>query len=54
MIINGYVDESNTQVGVSKRKKSRKEEAKAGIVKSVEENQPSWLDTLNEEIENLK
>jgi hypothetical protein len=54
LIINGYVDGSNTQVGVSKRKKQRKEEAKAGTVKSIEENQPSWLDTLKEEIENLK
>jgi hypothetical protein len=54
LIINGYVDGYNTQAGVSKRKKQRKEEAKAGTIKSVEENQPSWLDTLKEEIENLK
>ena len=28
LIINGYADESNTQVGVSKMKKQQKEEAK--------------------------
>ena len=54
LIINGSVDGYNTRVGVSKRKKQRKEEAKVGTVKCVEENQPSWLDTLKEEIENLK
>jgi hypothetical protein len=54
LIINGYADESNRQAGVRKRKKQRKEETKAGIIKSAEENQPSWLDTLKEEIENLK
>jgi hypothetical protein len=54
LIINGYEDGYNTQTGRKKRKKQQKEEAKAGTVKSVEENQPSWLDTLKEEIENLK
>jgi hypothetical protein len=54
LIINGYADGYNTQDGERKRKKQRKEEAKAGTVKSVEENQPIWLDTLKEEIENLK
>jgi hypothetical protein len=48
LIINRYVDEYNTQVGVSKRKKQRKEEAKAGTIKSIEENHPSWVDTLKE------
>jgi len=54
LIINGYAYGYNTKDGVSKRKKERKEEAKAGIVKSIEENQPSWLHTLKEDIENLK
>ena len=42
LIINGYADGSNTQDGVSNRKKQQKEEAKAGIVKSIEENQSNW------------
>jgi hypothetical protein len=54
LIINGYADGYNTQAGESKRKKQRKEAAKVGTVKKVEEDQPSWLDTLKEEIENLK
>ena len=54
LIINGYADGYNTQAGVSKRKKQWKEEAKAGTIKSIEENQPSWLDMLKEDIENLK
>jgi hypothetical protein len=37
LIINGYADGYNTQDGVSKRKKQQKEEAKAGAVKSIEE-----------------
>jgi hypothetical protein len=41
LIINGFADGYNTQVGVSKRKKQRKERAKAGTVESIKENQPS-------------
>jgi hypothetical protein len=31
-----------------------KKETKAGTVEGTEENQPGWLDTLKEEIANLK
>jgi hypothetical protein len=54
LIINGYVDGHYMQAGERKRKKRRKKEAKDGTVKDVEEDQPSWLDTLKEEIEKLK
>jgi hypothetical protein len=49
-IINGYADGYTTQDGERKRKKQRKEEVKSRTVKTIEENQPNWLDTLNEEI----
>jgi hypothetical protein len=54
LMINGYTDGHYTQAGESKRKKRWKEEVKTGIVKGTEEDQPSWLDTLREEIEKLK
>jgi hypothetical protein len=54
LIINGYADGHYMQAGERKRKKRRKEEVKAGTVKGTEEDQPSWLDTLKEEIEKLK
>jgi hypothetical protein len=38
----------------SKRSKRRKKEVKAEMVESIGENQPDWLDTLKEEIANLK
>jgi hypothetical protein len=37
-----------------KRSKRQKIEAKVEVVESVGENQPAWLDTLKEEIANLK
>ena len=40
--------------GESKRKKWQKEEVEAGTAKGIEEDQPSWLDTLKEEMEKIK
>jgi hypothetical protein len=54
LIINGYADRYYMQAGKSKRNKRRKKETKAGTVEGTEENQPGWLDTLKEEIANLK
>jgi len=54
LIINGYADGNYMQASENKRKKRWKEEHKAGIVKGTKEDQPSWLDTLKEEIEKLK
>jgi hypothetical protein len=54
LIINGYADGYYTQYGGRKRKKQRKKGTKVGTIKNVEEDQPSWLDTLKEEIANLK
>jgi hypothetical protein len=54
LIINGYADGHYTQDGERKRKKQWKEEAKDRIVKGIEEDQPSWIDTLKEEIEKIK
>jgi hypothetical protein len=54
LIINEYTDGHYTQDGERKRKKQQKEEVKVGTVKGTKEDQPSWLDTLKEEIENLK
>jgi hypothetical protein len=54
LIINGYADGSYMQAGKSKRSKRRKKEVKAEVVESIGENQPDWLDTLKEEIANLK
>jgi hypothetical protein len=54
LIINGYADEHYMKAGKRKIKKRQKEEAKARTVKGTEEDQPSWLDTLKEEIEKIK
>jgi peroxiredoxin len=42
------------QDGKGKRSKRWKTEVKAEVVESIGENQPDWLDTLKEEIANLK
>jgi hypothetical protein len=54
LIINGYTDIHHLQAGKGKRSKRQKTEVKAEVVESVGENQPAWLDTLKEEIANLK
>ena len=54
IIINGYADGSYMKVGKGKRSKRQKEEVKAKVVESIGENQLAWLDTLKEEIANLK
>jgi hypothetical protein len=54
LIINGYTDENHTQVVKRKRSKRQKTKVKVEVVESVGENQPAWLDTLKEEIANLK
>jgi hypothetical protein len=54
LIINGYADEHHTQVVKRKQSKRQKTEIKAEMIESVGENQPAWLDTLKEEIANLK
>jgi hypothetical protein len=54
LIINGYVDGYYMQVGKSKRNKQGKKKTKVGTIEGTEENQPGWLDTLKEEIANLK
>jgi hypothetical protein len=54
LIINGYADGHYMKVGERKIKKLQKEEAKARTVKGTEEDQPSWIDTLKEEIEKIK
>jgi hypothetical protein len=38
----------------SKRSKRWKKEVKDEVVEGIGENQPDWLDTLKEEIANLK
>jgi hypothetical protein len=53
-IINGYADESYMQAGKDKRSKRRKTKVKSEVVESVGENQSEWIDTLKEEIANLK
>jgi hypothetical protein len=53
-IINGYSDGCYMKVGKSKRNKRQKKETKDGTVEGTEEDQSSWLDTLKEEIANLK
>jgi hypothetical protein len=47
-------DEDSTQVSRSKRAKQPKEVAKTEADKGIEEDQPSWLDMLKEEIKTLK
>jgi hypothetical protein len=54
LIINGYADGSYMQAGESKRNKRRKKETEAEMVEGTGESQPAWLDTLKEEIANLK
>jgi hypothetical protein len=54
LIINGYADRSYMQAGESKRSKRWRKEVKAEVVEGIGENQPDWLDTLKEEIANLK
>jgi hypothetical protein len=54
LIINGYTDEHHMRAVKRKRSKRQKTEVKAEVVESVGENQPAWLDTLKEEIANLK
>ena len=53
-IINGYADGYYMKTGKSKRNKQHKKETKAGMIEGTEETQPGWIDTLNEEIANLK
>jgi hypothetical protein len=53
LIINGYAVRHHMQAGKSKRSKRRKE-TKVEMFESTGENQPDWLDTLKEEIANLK
>ena len=53
LIINGYAYEHHTQ-DVKRKSKQQKTEVKVEVVKSIGENQPAWLDTLKEEIVNLK
>jgi hypothetical protein len=43
-----------TQDVKRKRSKRQKIEVKDEVIESVGENQPMWLDTLKEEITNLK
>jgi hypothetical protein len=54
LIINGYAKEHHTLAVKRKRRNLQKIEVKDEVVESVEENQPAWLDTLKEEIANLK
>jgi hypothetical protein len=54
LIINGYADEHHTQAVKRKQSKRQKTKIKAKMVESVGENQPAWLDSLKEEIANLK
>jgi hypothetical protein len=54
LIINGYADEHPMQVVKRKQSKRQKTEVKDEVVESIGENQPAWLDTLKEEIANLK
>jgi hypothetical protein len=54
LMINGYTYEYHMQVVKRKRSKRQKTKVKAEVVESVGENQPTWLDTLKEEIVNLK
>ena len=54
LIINGYANEHHTQDIKRKRSKRQKMEVKYEVVESVGENQSAWLDTLKEEIANLK
>jgi hypothetical protein len=54
LIINGYADRYYMQAGKSKRNKQQKKENKSEMVEGTGENQPVCLDTLKEEIVNLK
>jgi hypothetical protein len=54
LIMNGYADGYHMQASKSKRSKRQKKETKAEMVVGTGENQPDWLDTLKEEIANLK
>jgi hypothetical protein len=54
LIINGYIDEHHTPAVKRKRSKRQKTEVKDEVVESIGQNQPAWLDTLKEEIANLK
>jgi hypothetical protein len=54
LIIYGYADENHMRAIKMKRSKRQKIEVKDEVVESVGENQPAWLDTLKEEIANLK
>jgi hypothetical protein len=53
-IINGYVDRYHMQYGKSKISKRWKKETKDEMVEGTRKNRPNWLDTLKEEIVNLK
>jgi hypothetical protein len=54
LIINAYENGHHMQDGKGKIRKRWKTEVEAKMVESIGESQPDWLDTLNEEIANLK
>ena len=54
LIINEYVYGQHRGVVKKKKSKQQKTEVKDEVVESIGENQPTWLDTLKEEIANLK
>jgi len=54
LIINGYENEHHMQDVKRKKSKKQKTKVKAEVVESIGENQPAWMDTLKEEIVNLK
>jgi hypothetical protein len=54
LIINRHTGEHHTRVVKRKQSKRQKTEVKVEVVKSVGENQPTWLDTLKEEIAKMK
>jgi hypothetical protein len=54
LIIKRYTDEHHTQAVKRKQIKLQKTEVRAKVVERIGENQPYWLDTLKEEIVNLK
>jgi hypothetical protein len=54
LIINVYVDEPHMQSIKRKRSKRWKTKVKVEAMESIGENQPAWLDTLKDEIANLK
>ena len=54
LIINSYVGEHHAWAVKRKQSKHQKTTEKTEVVESVGENQRAWLDTLKEEIANLK